>query len=274
MLLNMNGFPGYLLSNTIPSRQNVIRFSEELIEYLFPIVDDAKAFLKNHENIQSGLKKQFLEMLSPIARDKDMDVLDIANRYFSTLESAREKLVEDAELILRFDPAAYSLEEVILSYPGFSAIIIHRLAHELYRLKIPMIPRMMSEWAHSRTGIDINPGATIGCPFFIDHGTGVVIGETSIIGNNVKIYQGVTLGALAVKKEEAQVKRHPTIEDNVVIYANSTILGGNTVIGHDSIVGGNTWITESVLPFSVVYHKNQIVINDRRDFTSPINFII
>jgi serine O-acetyltransferase len=133
---------------------------------------------------------------------------------------------------------------------------------------------MMSELAHSRTGIDINPGAVIGCPFFIDHGTGIVIGETSVIGKNVKMYQGVTLGALAVRKEDAQFKRHPTIEDNVVIYANSTILGGKTVIGHDSTVGGNTWIIESVIPHSVVYTKNQIIIADKKDFTEPLNFII
>jgi len=132
----------------------------------------------------------------------------------------------------------------------------------------------MSEYAHSKTGIDINPGAQIGCPFFIDHGTGVVVGETAVIGNNVKIYQGVTLGALAVKKEDAQVKRHPTIEDDVIIYAGSTILGGNTVIGRGSIIGGNTWITKSIPALSIVYHKNQTVVNDRKDFEEPINFII
>jgi serine O-acetyltransferase len=270
----MDNFPGYLLANNIPSKQKVIRFTEELIEYLFPVVEDQAAFLKEHGSIQSALKRQLLEILSPIARQHEMDPLEITSNYFEGLDGVQEKLVKDAQLILSFDPAAYSLEEVILSYPGFSAIIIHRLAHELYQLQVPLVPRMMSEHAHSKTGIDINPGATIGCPFFIDHGTGVVIGETSLIGNNVKIYQGVTLGALAVKKEEAQSKRHPTIQDNVVIYANSTILGGNTVIGHDSVIGGNTWITESIPPFSVVYHKHQTVINDRREVKEIINFII
>jgi serine O-acetyltransferase len=176
--------------------------------------------------------------------------------------------------MLSFDPAAYSLEEVIISYPGFSAITVYRLAHELYKMSVPIIPRMMSEYAHSKTGIDINPGASIGCPFFIDHGTGIVIGETTHIGNNVKLYQGVTLGALSVRKEDVQQKRHPTIEDNVVIYAGSTILGGTTLIGHDSIIGGNTWIIDSVQPWSIVYHKNQTIITNRKDFTEPLNFII
>ena len=176
--------------------------------------------------------------------------------------------------MMDYDPAANSIEEVILSYPGFLAITIHRLAHILYIQKVPVIPRMMSEISHSKTGIDINPGAKIGCPFFIDHGTGVVIGETTIIGHSVKIYQGVTLGALSVKKEEATIKRHPTIEDNVVLYSGSTILGGTTTIGHNCIIGGNTWITESVKPYSVVYHKNQSVISDRNFENEPINFII
>ena len=138
-----------------------------------------------------------------------------------------------------YDPAAKSLDEIILSYPGFYAIIVYRLAHILYEQNISILPRMMSEQAHSKTGIDINAGAKIGCPFFIDHGTGIVVGETTIIGNAVKLYQGVTLGALAVRKEDAAVKRHPTIEDNVVIYAGSTILGGETTVGNDCIIGGD-----------------------------------
>jgi serine O-acetyltransferase len=133
---------------------------------------------------------------------------------------------------------------------------------------------MMAEWAHSRTGIDIHPGAKIGRPFFIDHGTGVVIGETSIIGNNVKLYQGVTLGALSVRKADASKKRHPSIEDNVVIYANSTILGGDTTIGHDSVIGGNTFITESIAPFSVVYHQQTQTITDRRELKTVLNWVI
>jgi serine O-acetyltransferase len=271
----MEKFPGYILNGNTPSKTAVAAFTEGLIDYLFPVVEDPKTFLRNHESVQAGLQKQLIDVLSPLTRkQEDLDVMGIAAGYFDTLENTRNKLVEDAQFILEFDPAAYSLEEVIISYPGFSAIIVHRLAHELYKLGIPVIPRMMSEWAHSRSGIDINPGATIGCPFFIDHGTGIVIGETAVIGKKVKIYQGVTLGALSVRKEDAQQKRHPTIEDDVVIYAGSTILGGNTVIGRNSIIGGNTWVTESVPQHSLVYHKNQTVVSDRRDFTEPVNFII
>lgn len=270
----MENYPGYILASHIPSRNKVIQFTEGLIDYLFPVVEDPKEFLKKHDSVQLYLKKQLFDILTPISKHHDIDVMEITSSYFDSLEEIKDTLINDANLILEFDPAAYSLEEVILSYPGFSAIIVHRLSHELYKLKVPLLPRMMSEWAHSKTGIDINPGATIGSPFFIDHGTGVVIGETTVIGKNVKVYQGVTLGALAVKKEDAQLKRHPTIEDNVVIYAGSTILGGNTVIGHDSIIGGNTWITESILPFSIVYHKDQTTVKDRKDFNEPINFII
>jgi serine O-acetyltransferase len=151
--------------------------------------------------------------------------------------------------------------EVVMAYPGMYAVTVHRLAHELYRLKVPIIPRVMSELAHSKTGIDIHPGATIGERFFIDHGTGVVIGETTVIGNNVKIYQGVTLGALSFPKDADTGmlmkghKRHPNVEDNVVIYAGATILGGDTVIGHDSEIGGNVWLMESIPPYSRVYNK-------------------
>jgi serine O-acetyltransferase len=271
----MNDFPGYILNGNTPSKTAVAAFTEGLIDYLFPVVEDPKAFLRNHSSVQAALQKQLINVLSPLTQKlEELDVLNIADQYFSTLENTKNKLLDDATFILEFDPAAYSLEEVIISYPGFSAIIVHRLAHELYLLNVPVIPRMMSEWAHSKSGIDINPGASIDCPFFIDHGTGIVVGETAVIGKRVKIYQGVTLGALSVRKEDAQQKRHPTIEDDVVIYAGSTILGGNTVIGHNSIIGGNTWVTSSIQPHSLVYHKNQTVVSDRRDFTEPVNFII
>jgi len=159
------------------------------------------------------------------------------------------------------DPAATSRMEVVMAYPGMYAVTVHRLAHELYLLKVPILPRVMTEIAHSRTGIDIHPGATIGEGFFIDHGTGVVIGETTVIGRNVKLYQGVTLGALSFPKDEKTGmlmkghKRHPNVEDNVVIYAGATILGGDTVIGHDSEIGGNVWLMESIPPHSRVYNK-------------------
>ena len=162
----------------------------------------------------------------------------------------------DVAAAFRGDPAAKSNEDVIISYPGLQAITVYRIAHFLCKNGIPIIPRIMSEHIHGRTGIDINPGATIGESFFIDHGTGVVIGESTIIGNNVKLYQGVTLGALSVKKELMNKKRHPTIEDDVTIYANATILGGNTVIGKGSIIGGNTWVTESIAPGTMFTNKN------------------
>jgi serine O-acetyltransferase len=270
----MEKFPGYILNTNTPSKKKVAHFTETLTEYLFPVVEDAHSFLKQHTSVQGDLKKQLLNILTPLLRETEADVMHITTSYFELLEPVKNKLIKDAEFMLEFDPAAYSLEEVILTYPGFSAIVVHRLAHVLYQFQIPVVPRMMSEWIHSKTGIDINPGAAIGCPFFIDHGTGLVIGETTEIGDRVKIYQGVTLGALSVRKEDAQRKRHPTIEDDVVIYAGSTILGGDTIVGHDSIIGGNTWLTESVPPFSVVYHKEQTKVSDRRDFKEPLNFII
>ena len=153
------------------------------------------------------------------------------------------------------DPAAKSRDEIVRTYPGFYAIAAYRIAHELHALGVKGIPRIITEHAHSRTGIDIHPGASIGSHFCIDHGTGVVIGETSVIGNNVKIYQGVTLGALSVNKEDAEKKRHPTLEDNVIVYAGATILGGDTVIGRDSIVGGNVWITSSIPANSKIYYQ-------------------
>jgi serine O-acetyltransferase len=180
----------------------------------------------------------------------------IADDFFDELPAIRGALALDLQAAFRGDPAAKSIEEVIISYPGFEAITVHRLAHFFWTRSVPLIPRIMSEIIHGRTGIDIHPGAEIGESFFIDHGTGVVIGETTIIGKNVKLYQGVTLGALSVKKEEGNKKRHPTIEDNVTIYSGATILGGETIIGRGCTIGGNVWITESVLPGAMVYTKN------------------
>ncbi len=185
----------------------------------------------------------------------------IAAEFVRALPKVRAMLMEDVEAGYEGDPAATSRMEVVMAYPGFYAIAVHRLAHVLYGLKVPIVPRMMSELAHSRTGIDIHPGATIGERFFIDHGTGVVIGETTVIGRNVKLYQGVTLGALSFPKDETTGmlmkghKRHPNVEDNVVIYAGATILGGDTVIGHDSEIGGNVWLMDSIPPFSRVYNQ-------------------
>jgi serine O-acetyltransferase len=163
------------------------------------------------------------------------------------------------------DPAAKSKSEVVRTYPGFYAIAAYRLAHELYRLGVQDIPRVITEHAHSKTGIDIHPAAKIGEHFCIDHGTGIVIGETTIIGNHVKIYQGVTLGALSVDKHDAETKRHPTIEDHVVIYAAATILGGETIIGHDSVIGGNVWLTQSVPAYSKIYYQAKMYNGDTEE---------
>lgn len=183
---------------------------------------------------------------------------ELATWFLESLPSLRERLLEDARAISAWDPAAEELDEVILAYPGFLAIAVHRIAHEFYRMKVPVFPRLLAEWAHTRTGIDIHPGASVGQSFAIDHGTGIVIGETSVIGDRVKIYQGVTLGALSVQKGLAGNKRHPTIEDDVVIYAGATILGGSTVVGRKAIIGGNTWITASVPSGSVVINTPQL----------------
>jgi len=195
---------------------------------------------------------------SQLESDFDGDAQLIAIRLLESIIDIRAVLADDARAAYDGDPAARNLDEILFCYPGLSAITVFRIAHELYKLGVPLIPRMMTEYAHSKTGIDIHPGATIGRRFFIDHGTGVVIGETTEIGEGVKIYQGVTLGALSFQRDEATGelvrgdKRHPTIENDVVIYANATILGGRTVIGHHSIVGSSAWITRSVAPYTTV----------------------
>lgn len=207
-----------------------------------------------YEQLSHEIYKAFCQQQPQQACEEAAE--EVCLRFLRTLPDLRSILVLDVEAAMDGDPAARSFDEIILSYPGLAAITIYRLAHELQRLEIPLIPRMMTEFAHRKTGIDIHPGAAIGRRLFIDHGTGVVVGETTRIGNNVKIYQGVTLGALSVPKEGAVsmrgVKRHPTIQDDVVIYSGATILGGDTVIGHDSVIGGNVWIVSSVPPRSKV----------------------
>lgn len=190
--------------------------------------------------------------------------------FFNKLPEIYHLLEEDAQFMLDNDPAATHLEEVIFSYPGFYAIAIYRLAHQLYQQDIPLIPRLWTELAHSKTGIDMHPGANISNSFFIDHGTGIVIGETCTIGKKVKIYQNVTLGALAVSKDIANTKRHPTIEDEVTIYAGATILGGKTIIGKGSTIGGNVWLTESIEPHSLVYYKDKTIIRSKDKTSSSI----
>ncbi|HET7838764.1 MAG TPA: serine O-acetyltransferase EpsC [Rectinemataceae bacterium] len=183
----------------------------------------------------------------------DLEARDLVVRFFEALPGIRAVLMEDVAAAFAGDPAAKTIAEVILAYPGLEALVVHRVAHFFWLEGLPLIPRMMSEAVHGTTGIDIHPGASIGRRFFIDHGTGVVIGETAVIGDDVKLYQGVTLGALSIRKEEGGMKRHPTIEDEVTIYSGATILGGATVVGRGSTIGGNVWLTHSVPAWSKVY---------------------
>ena len=264
----------YILSSKIPKKKQVIEFAQELVDYLFPVVENEKTYEAKHAKKLDSLKNQLSEILFAFGDNYEADKEEINGLFFETLDHIKDELLQDADALQQFDPAAKSLEEVVLTYPGFMAVMCYRIANVLYKLQVPLVPRIISEWAHSITGIDIHPGATIGVPFLIDHGTGVVIGETSVIGKNVKVYQGVTFGALAVKKEEAEKKRHPTIEDGVIVYANSTILGGKTVIGRESVIGGNCFIVESVPSQSVVYHQPIITVKNKRDFTEPLNWVI
>ncbi len=217
--------------------------------------------------VESNLKKlgiDFKELADLVCWEPDKPCREIWIDYLGELPGILKRLNKDASAIAENDPAANSVEEVYLSYPGFFAIAVYRLSHEFYKYGLPLVPRLMTECAHRLTGTDINPGAVIGDSFFIDHATGVVIGETTVIKNNVKIYQGVTLGALSVERSLRSVKRHPTIEDNVTIYANATILGGDTVIGANSMIGGNAWITTSIPQNSLVTHSPQINIKNKK----------
>jgi len=193
------------------------------------------------------------------ARVLDAQAQELTVQFLSRLPEVRALLQTDLEAFFDGDPAATSLDEIIIAYPGIFAIMVNRVAHVLFELGVPLIPRIMTEHAHSRTGIDIHPGATIGRYFFIDHGTGIVIGETTVIGENVKIYQGVTLGALSTRGGQSLrgKRRHPTIEDRVTIYSGASVLGGETVIGHDAVIGGNAFITSSIAPGTRVSVKNQ-----------------
>lgn len=250
-----------------PNRQNVVSVLSDLQSLIFPgfriaeDIDDSNLryiTAQKVNNILVKLTKEIQKALIFILHSKNGNTDNLENSHcFKLAEKTSIALIEEIPELRRLilldtqaafmgDPAAKSSEEVILSYPGLQAILVHRIAYFLFKNGVPIIPRIMSEHVHGKTGIDIHPGAKIGESFFIDHGTGVVIGETCTIGNNVKIYQGVTLGALSVKKELKNKKRHPTIEDNVTIYAGATILGGETIIGEGCIIGGNTWVTNSI----------------------------
>jgi serine O-acetyltransferase len=242
-------------------RQHVAGHLARAADILMGQIARAVGYLRNGGTAPGPAERRFSEEV----------VLDT----FTQLPRLRAQLALDVQAAYDGDPAAKSIEEVIFSYPAIQAITIHRLAHELHLRDVPMVPRIIAEHAHSKTGIEIHPGARIGRSFFIDHGTGVVIGETAVIGDGVKLYQGVTLGALSVARDEAgdvirEIKRHPTIEDNVTVYAGATILGGNTVIGRDSVIGANTWITHSVPPGTrVTYSTHESGESRQRFDTRP-----
>ncbi|SMP21838.1 serine O-acetyltransferase [Muriicola jejuensis] len=238
------------------------RETEAFTDLLFLSLFDIETPIEDN---MPRLQEKFDQLVDLACWDPDRSCASIWEEYLQTLPGVLEKLNLDARAIAECDPASLSIEEVYLAYPGFYAIAIYRLAHELYKKRFPLVPRLMTEYAHRQTGVDINPGAQIGKSFFIDHATGVVIGQTAVIHDHVKIYQGVTLGALYVAKNLSDTKRHPTIEDNVTIYANATILGGDTVIGANSIIGGNAWLTSSVPPNSKVYHNPEIEIRTQQN---------
>lgn len=272
----------------LPIRSSVIDVVRALRSVIFPGyfgVDSSIRVFPEHyvgyrlNNLYDVLKEQIEIALLYEEQDKSIEEIspraeEICSKFFVKLPEIQKMLLKDVQAGFDGDPAAKSKEEIIVSYPGLFAIYVYRLAHVLYMEKVPHIPRIMTEYAHGRTGIDINPGAAIGEYFFIDHGTGVVIGETTEIGNNVKLYQGVTLGALSTRQGQqlANVKRHPTIRDNVTIYSNSTVLGGETVIGENTIIGGNTFITESVPANTRVSAKSpELVFKKPRNEVSVSN---
>jgi serine O-acetyltransferase len=248
-------------TEAVPSTKEIAEWAIKLIQLLFP--EQAKDFFRSIDEIEGeiwNLGNELKLLLSATDQCKGCDLDQKIELFKADLPRLYSLLDSDVKAILAGDPAAQSEFEIIRAYPGFYAISIYRLAHMLHILGISLIPRILTEFAHSRTGIDIHPGAKIGPSFFIDHGTGVVIGETCHIGAHVKIYQGVTLGALSVDKEQAHKKRHPTVEDHVVIYSGATILGGETIIGKNAVIGGNVWLTKSVPARATVYHKPEIKV--------------
>ncbi|MEO5910196.1 MAG: serine O-acetyltransferase EpsC [Pelobium sp.] len=254
-------------AQALPPNQAIADWAFKLIGLLFPELSD-KIFSSPEEIEQEFKELQFnlnnLLDATQACNDCSNDI--IAKKFVQKISGLYETLKKDIQALNTGDPAASNEFEVIRTYPGFWAIAFYRIAHELLKLETPLIPRILTEFAHSKTGIDIHPGATIGEYLCIDHGTGIVIGETAIIGRNVKLYQGVTLGALSVSKNLAGTKRHPTVEDGVIIYSNATILGGETTIGANSIIGGNVWLTKSVAAHSTVYHTPSIKVIENSNF--------
>lgn len=254
-------------------KQKIEYFIDSFFRFIF-FLEFTRCHCKDKANTRFLEFEKDLEEIIKIVLKNQEESKKQTSLFFEKLPEIYSTLEQDAKFILDSDPAACHIEEVIFSYPGFYAIAIYRLSHQLHHQKIPLIPRIWTEFAHSKTGIDIHPGANIGNSFFIDHGTGIVIGETCVIGNNVKLYQNVTLGALSVSKGIANTKRHPNIEDDVTIYAGATILGGETIVGKGSTIGGNVWITESIEPYSLVYYKDKTIIKGKSHSPDPISFSI
>lgn len=245
----------------VPSNEVIAAWASNLIGLLYP--EQSMCLYTNVDEIKneySKLQDDLLHILNATRACRNCNNEEVAQIFFERIPELYRLLNSDIQSLIQGDPAARIEFEVIRAYPGFFALCFFRLAHELFLLEVPLLPRILTELAHSKTGIDIHPGAQIGEHFFIDHGTGIVIGETTVIGNHVKLYQGVTLGALSVEKAMADKKRHPTVEDHVVIYSGATILGGETVIGHHSVIGGNVWLTKSVPPGTLVYHSPDITV--------------
>ena len=255
-------------------KKESIDFLNELIDFLFPHFSNQTYYSADDILAKLQLLERNLILLLKSVVENEKECKSIAKNFISKIPQVHDMLWLDADAIYKGDPAAENIDEVILAYPGFMAIVIYRLAHILYKSDVKIIPRILTEHAHEITGIDIHPGAEIDSPFFIDHGTGIVIGETTEIGKNVKIYQGVTLGALSVEKSLENVKRHPTIQDGVIIYSQAVILGGQTIIGNNSIIGGNSWVTQSVPPNSLVYSKMEMKVRSNEDYFETMEFII
>lgn len=245
----------------VPSNQVVASWAINLMDLIYPERSTATKYtIAEIQGLFSGLERELTQILNATKACKNCNNELISRAFFQGLPELYRKMNTDIASILSGDPAAKSEFEIIRTYPGFLAISMYRIANVLLKSDVPLIPRILTEYAHSQTGIDIHPGAEIGEYLYIDHGTGIVIGETTVIGDHVKLYQGVTLGALSVEKYMANTKRHPTIEDHVIIYSGATILGGETVIGDNSIIGGNVWLTKSVPSHSTVYHQSAIKV--------------
>ena len=255
-------------------RASTERAVRELLALLFPQLagDELPCGVRDVADELTAVRRTLRRVLEPVAAATGRPAEALEAAAVAELPAVYDALLEDARATHDGDPAAASVDEVIAAYPGFYATACYRLAHVLHRHGVPLVPRLITEFAHRETGIDIHPGATIGRAFAVDHGTGVVIGESAVLGDRVRLYQGVTLGALAVAKQLARTKRHPTLEEGVVVYANATILGGDTVVGAGSVIGGNVWLTRSVPAGSVVTHTSQVA--QRKGYDGVEDFAI